>query len=138
MIWRERFDGRYGWAGAILFGAGVIRIVMMLFGQNEWNRIVSPQPWATYRNVPLVVLGLGTAALILRAAREEQDQAFKWIGVMVLVSYAFYIPVVLLVEAIPMIGMLMIPKTVVYVIMAWLGYKEIYQPVGLEKARTPA
>jgi hypothetical protein len=138
MIWRERYGREYGWAGGMLFGAGVIRIGMMLFAQNEWDRIVSPQPWATYRNVPLVVLGLGTACLILRGAREKEDRAFKWIGVMVLVSYAFYVPVVLLVEALPMIGMLMIPKTVAYVAIAWLGYREIYQPVALGKARTPA
>ena len=127
VIWQERFDKPYGWLGKLQFVAAVVRLGMMLLPQNEWNRVVSPQPWATYRNLPLMMQGLGVAYLMIRDAMEREDRVFKWIGGMVLVSYAFYVPVVLWVEQVPALGMLMIPKTMAYVVIAWLGFGEVFR-----------
>jgi hypothetical protein len=74
-----------------------------------------------------VVLGLGVAYLILRDARKQADRTFMWIGIMILVSYAFYAPVILFVQQIPVIGMLMIPKTLAYVAIAIIAYRSIFQ-----------
>ena len=63
------------------------------------------------------------AYLILKDSFNEQDPRFRNFGYSIVVSYAFYIPVILLVREIPEIGMLMIPKTVAYMVMAWLAYK---------------
>ena len=41
----------------------------------------------------------------------------------IVISFAFYLPVVLLADKIPMIGMLMIPKTLAYVWTVWIGYQ---------------
>ena len=41
----------------------------------------------------------------------------------IVLSFAFYIPVVLLSDVIPMIGMLMIQKTCAYVWTVLIGYK---------------
>jgi len=133
MIWRERFDRPYGWLGALAFCAAIVRLGIMVLPQNEWNRIVSPQPWSIYRNAPLLVLGLVAAILILRDAARKHDRPFKWIGVMILISFAFYVPVVLWVEKMPAIGMLMIPKTMAYVVIAWLGYRSVFRepPPGM-------
>ena len=38
-------------------------------------------------------------------------------------SFLFYIPVVLWADTLPMIGMLMIPKTLAYVWVVWMGYQ---------------
>ena len=49
----------------------------------------------------------------------------KWITSVtqtIVLSFGFYIPVVLWVDAIPMIGMLMIPKTCAYVWTVLIGY----------------
>ena len=127
MIWRQRFDRPYGWLGVLAFCAAIVRLGIMLLPQNEWSRIVSPQPWSSYRNAPLLVQGSVAAILILRDAARNHDRAFKWIGVMILISFAFYIPVILWVEKMPVIGMLMIPKTMTYVVMAWLGYKRVFR-----------
>ena len=135
MIWRVRFDQQYGGFGLLLFLAAAVRLVLMLFPQNEWSRIVSPQPWATYRNLPLLVQGLGAAYLILRDAIANKDRTFKWVGVMILVSYAFYVPVVLFVEVVPMIGMLMIPKTMAYVAIAWVAFTNVFRKTSPESLR---
>jgi hypothetical protein len=98
----------------------------MVFPQNEWNSSVPPQTWSLYRNLPLVVQGLGVTHLILRDAIAARDRTFLLVGVMILVSYGFYVPVILLVRQVPMVGMLMIPKTLAYVAIAWLAFANLF------------
>jgi hypothetical protein len=43
-----------------------------------------------------------------------------WLAVAL--SFAFYIPVVLFADAVPAIGMLMIPKTCAYLWIVWMGF----------------
>jgi hypothetical protein len=131
VIWQRRFEKRYGWFGMLLFAAAAVRLLLMVFPANEWNSTTPPQPWSLYRNLPLMVQGLGVAYLILRDARATQDRTFSWIGVMILISYAFYIPVILFVQQAPLIGMLMIPKTLAYVGIALIAYRAYYRaPAG--------
>lgn len=125
-VWRARFDGRYGWFQVLLLAAAAVRIALMLPPANEWNSVVPPQPWSTYRNLPLIIQGLGVAFLILRDARASDDGTFLWIGVMILISYACYIPVVFLVQRLPLLGMLMIPKTLAYLGIGFLAYSDLY------------
>jgi hypothetical protein len=74
-----------------------------------------------------MVQGLGVAYLILRDARLAHDRTFEWIGAMILVSYACYLPVILFVQQVPAIGMLMIPKTMAYVAIGFLAYLDLYK-----------
>ncbi|MGD9093746.1 MAG: hypothetical protein PVF74_12930 [Anaerolineales bacterium] len=126
-LWRVRYDRKHGWFEYLLLAAAVFRLVIMLLPVNEWNRVVPLQPWSTIRNMPLTLVGLGVAYLIMRDARKTGDSTFIWIGTMILVSYACYIPVILFVQQIPMIGMLMIPKTMAYVAIGFLAYNELYR-----------
>jgi hypothetical protein len=132
VIWHRRFDKPYGWFGALLIIATVARFAIMLLPQNQWNNEVPPQPWGIIRNLPLTILGLGVATLILRDALATRDNTFKWIAIMILVSYALYIPVILFVQTTPMVGMLMIPKTLAYVAIGFIAYRDLFlgrQPV---------
>ncbi len=60
--------------------------------------------------------------LFYRSAREHGDEAFRFMWLTIVLSFAFYIPVVLWADTIPMIGMLMIPKTCAYVWTVLIGY----------------
>jgi hypothetical protein len=133
LIWQRRYEKPLGWFGALLILAAAVRLILMVFPQNQWNNTVPPQPWSLYRNLPLVIQGLGVAALILRDALEAGDRAFKWIGIMILASYAFYAPVILFVQEVPAIGMLMIPKTLAYVAIAWIAYVELFKADALRR-----
>jgi hypothetical protein len=100
---------------------------------------VPPQPWSLIRNAPLTLLGLGVAYLILRDARATHDTTFLWIGRMILVSYACYLPVVLFVQRMPLLGMLMIPKTLAYVAIAVIAYRGLYtQPATVDHSPATA
>lgn len=127
-IWQERFNKDIGRIGYLLISMAFIRFAVMAFPANEWNNVVPPQPWGLYRNLPLMVLGLGVAVLILRDSVAVQDRTFAWVGVMILASYAFYIPVILWVQQVPMLGMLMIPKTLAYVAIAVFAYQGLFIP----------
>lgn len=127
MIWQRRYHKPYGWFGGLLWAAAVFRLIIMLFPANEWNNTVPPQTWSLIRNVPLMIQGFGVAYLILHDSIKSKDKAFTWIGVMILVSYAFYIPVILFVQRMPMVGMLMIPKTLAYVAIAFIAYISLFK-----------
>jgi hypothetical protein len=126
-VWRTRFGKKYGWFEYLLLAAAGIRLLIMFPAANQWNSTVPPQPWSLYRNLPLIILGLGVAYLILRDARRAQDRAFAWIGIMILVSYALYVPVILFVQQVPLIGMLMIPKTMAYVAIGFIAHLSLYR-----------
>lgn len=129
-LWRLRFKQKMGWFGWLLLGAGMIRLVVMAFPQNRWEQIVAPYDWSLLRNGFLVVQGLGVLYLILRDAARARDNAFRWIGIMIALSFTFYIPVILWVQWVPMLGMLMIPKTCTYLGIAFIAYRALYARVG--------
>ena len=131
-IWRLRFHKPLGIAGWTLLGAGVVRLIIMAFPANHWEQIVPPYDWSLLRNALLVIQGVGVMILILRDAFRTGDTAFKSIGAMIAVSYAFYAPVILWSAQIPMLGMLMIPKTCAYVAIAIIGYRALF--MGRERA----
>jgi hypothetical protein len=127
MIWHERFRTPYGWFGYLLFIVSSIRLFLMIFPQNQWNSIEPPMPWGIYRNVPLIILGIGVAYLMIRDSIAIKDRTFTWIGGLILISYAMYIPVILFVGGVPVIGMLMIPKTLAYVMIGIIAYKDLFR-----------
>jgi hypothetical protein len=125
-VWRERFQKRIGRFEWVLFAAAAARLVMLFLPQNEWAGIDSPYPWSIYRNIPLLVQGLGVTWLILRDAVKARDRTFLWIGAMILVSYACYTPVLFLARQYPLVSLLMMPKTLAYLAVAFIAYFDLY------------
>ena len=125
-IWRLRFQKPLGWAGWLLLGAGLVRLLVMAFPQNQWGQVIAPYNWSLLRNAFLVIQGVGVLILILRDASAASDSTFTWIGGMVTLSFLFYTPVILWAAQIPWLGMLMIPKTCAYVGVAILGYRAYF------------
>lgn len=126
MTWQARYQKPYGWFGVLLFAMPVLRFLLMLPAGNDWNSPVPPQDWSIARNLPLIVLGLGTAWLVLRDAAAAADRPFRAIGIAIVCSYACYLPVVFFVQQWPMLGLLMIPKTVAYIAIAAIAYRSFY------------
>lgn len=122
-VWRQRYrvQGQKALTGAVYLLAG-LRILLCLMPQNRWLEADAPLSWGIYRNIPFALLGILIIVLFFRSARAKQDHAFRWMWLTIVLSFAFYIPVVLWADAIPMIGMLMIPKTCAYVWTVVIGY----------------
>jgi len=106
----------------------VSRIVLVAFPQNEWFAANPSYMWSLIRNAPFTLLGIILMILLFTKSLRENDKYFKYIAISVFLSFAFYAPVILWVDVYPLIGMLMIPKTLAYVSVVYLGYK-VYREV---------
>ncbi len=122
-VWRQRYQVR-GQSGltAAVYGLAGVRIVLCMMPQNQWLSAEAPLSWGIYRNLPFALLGLLVIVLFYRSAKEHRDRAFRWMWLTIVLSFGFYIPVVLWADAVPAIGMLMIPKTCAYVWTVLIGY----------------
>ena len=122
-IWRERYQikGRTGTTVAI-YGLAALRIILCMMPQNDWLSAVAPLSWGIYRNIPFALMGLLIIVLFYQSAKKNNDQSFRWMWLTIVLSFVFYIPVVLWADVVPLIGMLMIPKTCAYVWTVLIGY----------------
>ena len=122
-VWRERYEveGQKSLTVAV-YALAAIRVILCMMPQNQWLTDRSPLIWGICRNVPFALLGILVIVLFYRSAKERGDKAFGWMWLTIVLSFGFYIPVVLWAEAVPMIGMLMIPKTCAYVWTVMIGY----------------
>lgn len=123
-VWRQRYhvQGK-NLLTASVYGLAALRIILCLMPQNQWLSANPPLSWGIYRNIPFALLGLVIIVLFYRSAREHQDSAFRWMWLTITLSFGFYIPVVLWADTIPLMGMLMIPKTCAYVWTVSIGYR---------------
>ncbi len=130
-VWRARYriTGQTGLTAAV-YVLAVLRILLCLLPQNEWLSAAPPIRWGIYRNIPFALLGLLVIILFFQKAKEQDDRAFRWMWLTIVLSFGFYIPVVLWAEAIPPIGMLMIPKTCAYVWTVLIGYRAMEAEKG--------
>jgi hypothetical protein len=108
-----------------------IRVALCAFPQNGWVDNGSDTAWAIIRNVPFVMLG----ALIsfLYFGKRNDDRIFKPVWLYILLSFAFYIPVAVGAGFVPILGMLMLPKTVCYILLIIVFLSAVYK-----KRRRPA
>ena len=127
-VWRKRYEikGKAGLTAAV-YGLAAARVILCMMPQNQWLSADSPLSWGIYRNIPFAILGLLIIVLFYRSAKERCDSAFRWMWLTIVLSFGFYIPVVLWADTIPMIGMLMIPKTCAYVWTVLIGYRAMKQ-----------
>lgn len=123
-VWRIRYDIKEKQNVTIaVYGLSVLRIVLCLFPQNQWLSASAPLSWGIYRNIPFALLGLLIIVLFYKSAKETKDTKFRYMWLTIVLSFGFYIPVVLWTDVIPMLGMLMIPKTCAYVWTILIGYR---------------
>ncbi len=129
-VWRSRYEvtGRTGLTAAVWVLA-LVRIALCLMPQNAWTSAAAPLSWGIYRNIPFAILGGVIVVLFYRSARERQDRDFRHLWLTVVLSFACYIPVVLFADAVPMVGMLMVPKTCAYIWTVLIGYQAMKKGV---------
>lgn len=132
-VWRQRYQirGQKGLTAAV-YGLAGLRIVLCMMPQNRWLSADAPLSWGIWRNIPFAMLGLLIIVLFFCSAKEHEDRAFRWMWLTIVLSFGFYIPVVLWADTIPMIGILMIPKTCAYVWTVLIGYSAMKREMNQE------
>ena len=125
-VWRIRYQVKgQNQITVSIYLLSALRIILCLFPQNKWLSATAPLFWGIYRNIPFALLGLLIIILFYKSARKNKDLEFKYMWLTIVLSFGFYIPVVLFADRIPMIGMLMIPKTGAYVWTVLIGYNSM-------------
>ncbi|MBQ7247550.1 MAG: hypothetical protein IJS22_05625 [Lachnospiraceae bacterium] len=98
----------------------VLRFGLCAFPQNGWLANENGMLWGILRNVPFVLLGI--LIVLLYYKKRNADRRFRHIWLYVTLSFLFYIPVAVFAGALPILGMLMLPKTVCYVLLLFTFY----------------
>ncbi len=129
-VWRIRYKikGQNGLTVAMYLLAAT-RIALCLFPQNAWTSIDAPLSWAIYRNIPFAIMGLIVIVLFYVEAKKHKDAAYKYMWLTIVLSFGFYIPVVLWADVVPTVGLLMIPKTCAYVWTILIGFFDMKKTV---------
>jgi len=111
----------------IVYALALIRLILCIMPQNNWNikktddnlsdkkNDVSKIQWAIYRNLPFLLLVILVATFFYQNRFFIHALSFLWVAI--ILSFLFYIPVVLGASKWPKLGILMIPKSLMYIWM---------------------
>ena len=131
-IWRIRYKITDKKIYTILvYILAFLRIALCLFPQNAWTSSNSPLSWGIYRNIPFTIMGILIIVIFYKSSRQNNDKLFKNMWLTIVISFGFYLPVVLFADTIPAIGMFMIPKTLAYVWTVLIGYNSMKKELKL-------
>lgn len=127
-VWRERYQikERKGLT-AVMWTLSVLRIALCLLPQNQWLTYRQPLFYGVLRNIPFAMMGVIIIVIFAQETKKAGDSVFRFMPLAVGLSFGFYLPVVLFSGILPIIGMLMIPKTMAYVwivLMGWRLYRQ--------------
>ena len=121
-IWKAIFPQVIypGFLPVLIWVSAVLRIVLCLCPQNNWLRPEGNPAWGIYRNLPFAVTGLCLVILFFLSGNVG-GYGLWMMSVAIIISFTCYFPVVLWAKKKPMVGMLMMPKTMAYIWMICMG-----------------
>lgn len=115
-IWRDRYQIKarknLTWTMWIL---SLLRIALCLLPQNQWLSYRQPLLFGVLRNIPFAIMGIIIIVIFAQETKKANDPVFRFMPLAVILSFGFYLPVVLFSEIVPAVGILMIPKTMAYI-----------------------
>lgn len=115
-IWRDRYqiNDRKSLTAAMWI-LSVLRVALCLFPQNQWLTYRQPLLFGVLRNIPFAIMGIIIIVIFTQETKKANDPVFRFMPLAVILSFGFYLPVVLFSGIAPIVGVLMIPKTLSYV-----------------------
>lgn len=106
-----------------IYALSILRVGLCLFPQNNWLEGGNILLWSILRNIPFTILGIIIILLFYKSQKENSDKDFRFMWLTIVLSFGFYLPVVLFAHLNTWIGLLMIPKTCAYVWTVIIGYQ---------------
>jgi len=125
--WRVQFNHPKNLIFKLLVGIGIVGLIIFVFPQNQWTAQSSPYEWLVIRNIPWLIQGIALSILIFRDAKAVDDKQLVRIGIYIFTSYFFYMPVIFFGEIAPMLGMLMIIGTLIYMLWEYTSYSRFFK-----------
>ena len=99
----------------MIYTLTVVRVFLCMLPQTIWQERYPPVTWRIVRNSPFFLQGAIVAVLFFLQRSNLSGLSLMWLAISL--SFAFYLPVVVLANRNPKIGMLMLPKTCSYLWM---------------------
>lgn len=93
----------------------IIRIILCMLPQNNWITNDGSLMMGIIRNIPFTIIGI--IIIVIYYKKRAEYKEFKYVWLNVLLSFVFYLIVVLGTEAVPALGAFMIPKTACYILI---------------------
>lgn len=118
---------RYIYLDIIVCVLFISRIVLLALPQNDWINNSNDMLWGIYRNIPFVLLGI--LVIVLCFIYFNRIKCLRLLGYLIILSFLFYLPVVIFAGTYSWVGMLMLPKTICYMatgVIGYLDYKSEY------------
>jgi len=125
--WRVQFNHPKNLLFKVLIGIGIVGLIIFVFPQNQWTAQSTPYEWLVIRNIPWLIQGVALSILIYRDAKAVEDKKLVRIGIYIFISYFFYMPVIFFGELAPMLGMLMIIGTIVFMLWQYTSYSRFFK-----------
>ena len=104
----------------VLLSFAFVRIICCLFKQNNWFKKEGNQKWGIIRNIPFIFVGIIAVYGCIAVGQIGM-------AIAIIISFGCYLPVVFGAKKKPMIGMLMMPKTVAYMWIICIVLKMVLQ-----------
>ena len=104
----------------VVYALVLVRIVLCILPQNEWLTNSSQLVWGIVRNIPFVILGVIMIVLSFMHLKDKKHYKLLWLAITL--SFTFYLPVVIWAGSHSWVGMLMLPKTICYMWIGFMGY----------------
>lgn len=104
----------------------IARIVLVAMPQNDWLHNGSDLLWGGLRNIPFTLLGI--LIIVLSIIHLRNIKAYKLLFLAIILSFIFYLLVVFLAGTYPLIGLMMLPKTICYMwiaVMIFMDFKSV-------------
>lgn len=131
-IWRDRYQIK---ERRLLTGTmwtlSIMRIALCLLPQNQWLTYHPPLLFGVLRNIPFAIMGMIIIVIFAQETKKTNDPVFRFLPLAVTLSFGFYLPVVLFSGIVPIVGILMIPKTMAYVWIILMGWQLYGQSQGI-------
>ena len=125
-LWLRVYDERENRTlSAVVYALTAVRVLLCLLPQNNWLGNESAALWGIVRNVPFVALGCVVVWLYFQKRTAIRTLSPVWL--LVTLSFLFYIPVAVAAGIVPLLGMLMLPKTVCYMILIGVFRKYAFE-----------
>lgn len=133
-VWKKRYEvSKTGFLDYLVYLLALVRISLCLLVGDDWFGLSNPLTYRLYRNIPFLLLGILIIYLYFIKAWKTKDCNFKYMYLTIILSFAFYIPVVLFEVTYPLVGVLMIPKTCAYIWTILIGYIAMKREANHEK-----
>lgn len=101
--------------GIVILILAVLRIALCFAPGNNWFTGEGSIQWAVLRNLPFIAIGGIIVILYFKVRKEDRSLCRLWLYTTL--SFVFYIPVAIFASILPILGMLMLPKTVCYILI---------------------